>query len=531
MTRRKIITFSLLLSSFLLLLSLIKIIFTFSQFSKAENGGPQCTYLKWSGSWAPNIIPQTTSTADNNYYLMPSPIKTNGPSVEIGSQLPGLSITLRVFGTATVQSLCFQNGTDCRSSWQGAGNWLLNSSQGFLYPSSSLWKVSIGTTSNIVPSTTLHVFGKVTADQFIGTINAGNISSGIFGSLTGGGNFIFPANIFATSGQVRAKEICIGEVCYQNWPSLYSITTRFPFYNGLYYPPTTSWPSVYPVTSRDFVKRNLTTYNYPYLSFNEIIGTLLPSDSSATVTDWFDIAYGYHDVNQPNYEKALYVEESDNSMPVNVYFLPLEPTTTCSSQVRLKRLNCKDLFLGATYYDSQGVLRSTSSEKFLIEKCFNPDPTDGCSGPGPSLGNFIKDPSSNTVGRVILELRVVPWQRPSSTYACNDKVYFPSIRLQSWNRPHDVFFKIGKYKLVTSSNDVCATAALKSKVQGRFIVEPLKVLYWDGGSTEDETTTPVSSLVEIKNFLYRDSNYAFGIGDFVYVFKEIGISLLSVVSK
>ncbi len=548
MAKAKIINLLLFVSSFFLLLSLLKLIIFYginrnSIFVEGQ-GAPSCSYLKWDDLPSEGIIPKSVA---NSSTVVKSIIKEKlGRTVEIEG-------SLNVINTTTVSNLCL-NGV-CYSNWPvgGSGYWLLNSNANpnFIYPSSSLWKVVIGTTSPSGSLTTLNVFGNVKADSFVGAINANYVSAGMFGSSTAGGIFSFPSylSIGTTTivkndssglnvvGTVQTNRLCIGGAdgaCYNNWPSLYSITTRFPFYNGLLYPPTTSWPSVYPVTSRDFIKgRNLSPYQFPYLSFKDVITNLLSSpNDTATITEWFDIAYGYHNVNEPNYEKALYVEGSDNSMPVKIYQRELTVTTT-GRRTRLTRDNPNDIFLGATYYDRDGVLRSTRSEKFLVLNCFNDNPNDGCTSVGPSLGNFLADPSTNATGRVILELRVTSWQRPSSTYACSDRVYFPSIRLQSWSLPNDVFFKIGKYRLVTSTGDSCDTAALRSKVQARFLVEPIKYLSWNGypESSEVETTTPQYSLVEIKNFLTSNQNYAFRIGDFIYVFKEIGISLLSVVSK
>jgi len=69
-------------------------------------------------------------------------------------------------------------------------------------------RLGIGTTT---PQTALHVIGDITATNFIGnyagTISSANVSSGVFGSLTGGGNFSFPAFLgISTSSQINLPQ-------------------------------------------------------------------------------------------------------------------------------------------------------------------------------------------------------------------------------------------------------------------------------------------------------------------------------------
>jgi len=57
--------------------------------------------------------------------------------------------------------------------------------------------------STTTPQTSLHVVGNVTADAFLGTINAANVSSGQFGANTGGGNYYFMGNVgIGTTGPI-----------------------------------------------------------------------------------------------------------------------------------------------------------------------------------------------------------------------------------------------------------------------------------------------------------------------------------------
>lgn len=550
MVKARIINFSLLIVSFLLLLSLLKIAIFYEKnriYSLAQRGvpggpTPACLYLKWETTTWPTL-PFVPVTKDESFVLGQSPILIiDGKDVVIGQQ-PGIN-TLTVNGTTSVSALCL--GGDCRSSWPGGGGsdlWKLfnNNGQYYLRPSSTTWRIGIGSTTP--PTTTLQVFGNVMADKFLGTINASNVSAGTFGSSTGGGNFFFPAYVsigtttipmgvaadsnpsLKVVGTVQANRICIGDDCYKTWPTLYTIPTKFPFYNGLLYKATTSWPTVYPVTSIDFFMRDK---NYPYISFASTVDYFLRNNlinPNSTQTPWFDIAYGYHDINQPGLDKAIYVEESDNSKPVLVYHRQLT-TSTCNGYTVLARNDCRDIFLGATYYDGAGILRSTSSEKFFLNNCFNSESNDGCKGVGPSSGNFLSNISTNPTGRIVLELRVVGWQRPTSSYICENKEYVPRLRLSSWNNPEDIFFRIGNYKYVSSTGDACDTALLRSKVQARFVVDPLKVLIYDpSNDTESLVIIPPSSLSAIKEKLTSSGN------DFIFAFKEIGLALLAIVKR
>jgi len=69
----------------------------------------------------------------------------------------------------------------------------------------------------------------IAASEFSGDISAGNVYSGEFGSLTGGGNYSFPANltvngnisgggsILTTSGNVGGLELCVWDTTSSEW--------------------------------------------------------------------------------------------------------------------------------------------------------------------------------------------------------------------------------------------------------------------------------------------------------------------------
>lgn len=86
--------------------------------------------------------------------------------------------------------------------------------------------VGIGRVS---PASTLDVNGIVTATGFSGTISSANVSSGSFGSATGGGNYYFPASIgigtvapaykLDVSGSINGTQVCIAGVCQSSWPT------------------------------------------------------------------------------------------------------------------------------------------------------------------------------------------------------------------------------------------------------------------------------------------------------------------------
>jgi hypothetical protein len=138
----------------------------------------------------------------SQYTLAPSPLFVSGSNVGIGTRSP--VYTFQVNGDISGTRLCI--GSDCRDQWPrgtlagtgSAGQVTFWTGPGDLGGDNNLFwdnlnkRLGIGT---ITPQTSLHVVGNITANTFLGTINAANVSSGQFGANTGGGNYSFPGNV------------------------------------------------------------------------------------------------------------------------------------------------------------------------------------------------------------------------------------------------------------------------------------------------------------------------------------------------
>ncbi|GIV28883.1 MAG: hypothetical protein KatS3mg027_2697 [Bacteroidia bacterium] len=180
----------------------VLIFFTYLFFLKNTSAQvclPMQGYLVWPGNWRSGNVPMASSS---QYFLTNSPIYVSGSNVGIGYVSP--VYTLQVNGDISGTRLCI--GSDCRNSWPGggiAGNGLAGqitfwtgpinvSGDNNLFWDNTNKRLGIGITT---PQTSLHVIGNVTANNFLGTINASNVSSGQFGANTGGGNYYFMGNV------------------------------------------------------------------------------------------------------------------------------------------------------------------------------------------------------------------------------------------------------------------------------------------------------------------------------------------------
>jgi len=160
---------------------------------------PLTGYIVWPGTWEAGRIPMASTS---QYTLAPSPLFVSGSNVGLGTTNPVYNF--QVNGDISGTRLCI--GSDCRSVWPGGGIagsgssgqvtfWTGSTSVGGdnnLFWDNTNKRLGIGTTA---PQTSLHVVGNVTANSFLGTINAANVSSGQFGANTGGGNYSFPGNV------------------------------------------------------------------------------------------------------------------------------------------------------------------------------------------------------------------------------------------------------------------------------------------------------------------------------------------------
>ncbi|GIW67472.1 MAG: hypothetical protein KatS3mg096_340 [Candidatus Parcubacteria bacterium] len=192
---KKILLFTLVLGGLLLSFFFL----SFFKSTSAQVCLPLNGYLVWPGTWESGRIPMAST---QQYTLSSSPFYVSGNNVGLGTTNP--VYTFQVNGDISGTRLCI--GSDCRNVWPGGGIagsgsagqvafWTGTSNisgDNALFWDNINKRLGIGTIS---PQTSLHVAGNITANTFLGTINAANISSGQFGANTGGGNYYFMGNV------------------------------------------------------------------------------------------------------------------------------------------------------------------------------------------------------------------------------------------------------------------------------------------------------------------------------------------------
>ena len=424
------------------------------QFCLIDRNGnpPDCKSGNWGGG--PPEEGGPPGSGGNNYWNLRSNQLTPSLTVwnvGIGTSTVPSDFKLYVNGKTSVTELCF-NGTNCRSDWgsaSGTNYWVFNSSTKSLYPSSTSWNIGIGTTS---PSSLykLHVVGNVNVQ--------GNL--------------------------------CLNGSCRSDWPDKDIVVTLFDLVNGLYYTATSNWVPIYPVTNTPFI-RDSNYDNLPYLSAKNLIEKYVPAGSTTTITPWFDLAYGFYNINAQQ-NKAIFLEEGDNSAPfsfVSLFSDPLDPNNY--------------VFASAHYYDSNGVFRTTLT-------------TSSISGLGFCRHNqFINcvrskvyaDRTKNLQGYLKLELRALPWQLPpgkTEGQYCTT-TYVDNLKVAKWATPLMLSLSIGKFKSPPTSSDPCSGAALNVKIQGRLVNDQ-----WPSGS--GISPSPLRNILNELN------------GDIVFVIKRLGIA-------
>jgi len=262
-----------------------------------------------------------------------------------------------------------------------------------------------------------------------------------------------------------SDRLCIRGVCREGWPDA-PLSYVNPYTAGHLYPG---------VFSLDVWKRD-NTYPFPYLVAREIISRVGVDSKDPYATNWFDLAYSY---SQPwaSIRKALFIEEGDNSRPLNLY-------TNKDGTPR----NPADKFAFCCYYDPG-------------QRCpHNKDECDNLKKNGVDVTYYFADSQSSLQGRLLLEIRLV-----AGNDGCSNKNYFPYMRVGTWGSPLVTNLRITPYQLpYLPDDDNCKGANVHSKIQGRFVV--------------DQGYGPNRSLIV---------NFTSSANDIVYMVKALGEAYLT----
>ena len=285
------------LSLVLFLCLFIIIISLFFNTTSAQVCLPLTGYLVWSGIWEPSRIPMASSS---QYFLTASPIFVSGGNVGIGYTSPVYKF--QVAGDISGTRLCI--GNDCRSVWPGGGVagtglagqvafWTgqtdLSGDNNFFWDNTNK-RLGIGTT---IPQTSLHVVGNVTANTFLGTISAVNVSSGQFGANTGGGNYYFMGNVGIGTTNPAYKLDIVGDIratgnIYGNWSGAINAGNVTPgVFNSLQGGGTGAYAFLgslgVSTTSQVGLPQALSVYGNGYFSGNVGIGVVNPTSKIQTL--------------------------------------------------------------------------------------------------------------------------------------------------------------------------------------------------------------------------------------------------------
>lgn len=321
------------------------------------------------------------------------------------------------------------------------------------------------------------------------------------------------------NGTFSVKKLCFGPDCreaFQDTP-VYNLIN---FFAGVDFHPNSNPPIYYfRRDGQDPFNRDNRYHGFPYLSLTSTVAKY--GTSSNFETNWFDIGFNYW---QPynNYRASLFVEEGDDSAPINIYM-----ATSGSSYARK---NSGDQFAFAHFLDNNNLRRSAKEgTETDVNRCINNpgDPNnnnyiyiDGipCKQ---VLAKFYYDMSVDSPkGRVVLEIRLVGLSQSTNTE------FLPRMSFGSWGRPDAIQFRKNPFTFPTSTDIHYKTndteLIVGSKIQGRFVVYP------QPGTTG--ARSPLQNFVNAVNGGQSYNHVGWPVY-FHYVIKSIGIAYLSWVTR